>query len=144
MSKIIKIFLMIISYFLIVFLLIAIFLYLSGVRGAIGISPEFRSYIAKVVNATGQSSIMKINSVNTLPVSNPGNFFEFILNVGKVIVNMFIGVINIFVWLWNTQVTIITFIVNLVRMWLELHPSLFYIDDNAWWWHEIGHTSRSI
>ena len=104
MSRFRKIFFLIIGVMFFLFLFIALILYLGGVRGAVGLSPSLRGYIARVVSDTGKSTIMKIPQVTMLETKSVNNFFDFILNVGLVIANMFIGVINAIIWLWNIEV----------------------------------------
>ena len=60
MSRFRNIFLLIVSVMFFLFLFIALILYFSGVRGAVGLSPSLRGYIARVISDTGKSTIMKI------------------------------------------------------------------------------------
>lgn len=136
-----KIFMRILTFFFFFFMLVALILYIAGVRGAVGISPSLRSYLNKVVYDTSSSTFLKIPSIPFLEFSSGANFWEFILNVGKVIVNMFLGVINVITWLWNVQVSVITFIVKLIENFYALKPEVFEINNNAWWWQEIGHST---
>ena len=81
MSRFRNIFLLIVSVMFFLFLFIALILYFSGVRGAVGLSPSLRGYIVRVISDTGKSTIMKIPQVTMLETKSVNNFFDFILNV---------------------------------------------------------------
>ena len=98
--------------FMFVFLIIALVISLSGIKGPIQLDNTYYNFMQKVANEYNSWHIA-IPNIPTIPTSNAG--FKVIIDI----LNFFVTILNVVVLLLNKIIELILFIVALFKLLFE-------------------------